>query len=101
MVDSKLLQSLLGCEVLHLTSAGVYIKAYVNNAFLNPVQDLIQLELINENNRVYYDLIPLTKAGSTQKTTMFYLTEDHDSLTTLASYLNSVLDDFENDHSKD
>jgi hypothetical protein len=106
MVDSKFLQALLGCEVLYLCFSNnivdqereeTYIKAYVTKASLNAAQDTIILLVTTPDGALsYHESIPLTVAGYTQRTTLFYLTEEDDSLVTTAEYLNSIWDDFKN-----
>lgn len=104
MVDSKFLQALLGCEVLYLLDPEQeksYIKAYVKKASLNHTEDAIILDLISPNNVIIYkDVIPLTTAGYTQRNTLFYATEEDDSLVTAAEYLYSIFEDFKNDSTK-
>lgn len=104
MVDSKFLQSLLGCEVLFLLDPEQkesYIKAYVKEASLNRTEDLIILHLTSPNNVItYIDVIPLTAEGYTQRNTLFYATEEDDSLVTAAEYLHSIFEDFKNGSTK-
>lgn len=100
MVDSKFLQALLGCEVLYALDPDIeesYIKAYVTQASLNTAEDTIILRVTTPDGVLsYHEAIPLTVAGYTQRTTLFYLTEEDDSLVTTAEYLNSIWDDFKN-----
>ena len=104
MVDSKFLQALLGCEVLYLLDPEQeksYIKAYVKKALLDPTEDAIVLYLtLPDNVTTYIDVIPLTTEGYTQRNTLFYATEENDSLVTAAEYLYSIFEDFKNGSTK-
>jgi hypothetical protein len=104
MVDSKFLQALLGCEVLYLLDPEQeksYVKAYIKKALLNPTEDAIVLYLTSPDNVITHkDVIPLTVEGYTQRNTLFYATEEDDSLVTAAEYLYSIFEDFKNGSTK-